>query len=517
MTHAFALAPSLHRPCGSAFFQVRATKAPRVVRRERSPRAQILQDCDPYEVSEAAGVAVGYGTLAHVLRGSPEHLSAPLHDIDGDGYVLALTVGEGSTYLRGRYVRTKAYLSEQRAERRLYASRGGTAVESRKFRRLKRACADGMLSWGDRLFAVGDRGLPMWLDPATLVSRGYSALGTVLTDRDEMTRERGASFLNAISVEDGRIAVCSRGVNNDKLFFVEVDNKFGVTNRLEPVLIDPTAIVLDFHASDSKFIVLLASAAPVSVVERFAVTLNGDPPAAPAIGNGTAVAMVDRQSGAMSIVELPDTAFCTRLIRVEDDGDAVRVDAIELMGIGDQVTRAQLADASVAKTTAPRSTLSSFRVGDCAERIAGGDAENDISVHTVSSCGRFATVVDHSQTRSGVALLNSGKLTQVAWAGNVTVSGVVAKGDGKLVSALVSGEGGAKLQFWDTQNMSAHCQVPLPEERFGAISHSSGAVWNAVRAPFPEGGKVVKSAYEIFDDRNWNDIDSSFSSLGLNQ
>lgn len=463
-----------------------------------------------------------------MLRASPSHLSPATHNIDGDGYVLAVTICTDSpSFARGRYIRTKAYMREQRLGERLYVSRGGTPASNRRFRRVKRACADGVIAWGGRLFARGERGLPMWLDPATLVSRGYSALGAALTDRDEMARERGASLVAAPVRIGDVIALCARGVNEERLFFSESKGDFTIAKRLPPLPFPRNGFVVDFRVTESFFVVLVAFE-KLEQRNFLLRAIQGDAPVLPVLGGrGVAVGIARRDAGNradFSLVELPGAAFCTQITRVVDEHGGLRVDAVEIMGGVGEISRAELADAGVAASDEKgrSAVLSSFRIDvdkGTAERVGDGCCDG-VSVRSISACGRYATVVDDTKRRAGIAAIDGTSVSRVAWASaeGATVSGVVTSPDGQVVSAMVTSDGVTKLQFWKANELEeVHAELELPASQFGEITHSCGAVWDETVAKYTEGGKVVKSAYEIFDDRNWNDINSGFSSLGINQ
>lgn len=120
-----------------------------------------------------------------------------------------------------------------------------------------------------------------------------------------------------------------------------------------------------------------------------------------------------------------------------------------------------------------------------------------------------------------VADIDSGG-TQYWSAGSVLsgarISRPVLMTDGSHAVALVSEAGSdSTVALFDISNISTGpvCQVSLPDTRY---SPSVGSVWcDDVFTWEEHGKKIAKSAYELFASKNWNDINSSFSSFGINQ
>ena len=114
-----------------------------------------------------------------------EGQSKVVHELDGDGFVLALTFQDGRVCVRHRLVQTQGLLRDKFAKR-IFAkgyygtppAEGGTALDPRKGFPKHTANA-GMIFWEEQLLAVGTAGAtkPYMIDPATL--------GTVLGNEDE--------------------------------------------------------------------------------------------------------------------------------------------------------------------------------------------------------------------------------------------------------------------------------------------------------------------------------------------
>ncbi len=488
-----------------------------------------LQDVPPILLPPPP-TSLPIGTIYHVLRGSPKHLTASQHSIDGDGYVLALTLSPEYVFLRGRYVRTRAYLRESRAEQRLYPSRGGTP-STRRYRRLKKSCGDGVLVWSEKLFAWGESGLPMWLDPSTLVSRGYSALGTVLTDREELFRERGQALAAPpVALPDKKLALCASGAYG-ALFVNIMNDDFKIVQRVPPVQLGRDSLVLDFAVTEKFFVVLFVRTVGSSTAAAFRQVFSGATAAADIdVHRGSFLTLISRSNASETVIlDVPSTRLCFRILNVEDDGIGVALHLLGHLNTEHQLSRAQLADIGLANAVSSVRDISvsqfvadpSSRQVDRVETAQNVGPNDSVLVHSVSPCAKFAAVVGANGNRAGIAQVKMGVVGDVAWVGEdgASVSGVAASPDGNAVSALVVGDGCASVRFWDAERIrdGAVYDVELSGNGFGDVRHSCGCAWEAVNPKWPGDGKVVKSAYEIFDDRNWNDINSGFSSLGINQ
>lgn len=100
------------------------------------------------------------------------------------------------------------------------------------------------------------------------------------------------------------------------------------------------------------------------------------------------------------------------------------------------------------------------------------------------------------------------------------VSGLAVSRDGGHASVLVTRDGGGdgEVVVFATDSVGGGpvLRVAVEEERFGRVGESAGGLWADVEGRWSEEqGEAKRSAYEIFEARRWNDIDSSFSSLGM--
>lgn len=98
------------------------------------------------------------------------------HPFDGDGMVTRFAFDGSGVRYRNRFVRTKEYVAEARAKRMLYRSFGtnlpGGLRRNLLRLRFKNAANTSVVLHGGKLLALWEGGLPHWLDPDTLETRG---------------------------------------------------------------------------------------------------------------------------------------------------------------------------------------------------------------------------------------------------------------------------------------------------------------------------------------------------------
>jgi all-trans-8'-apo-beta-carotenal 15,15'-oxygenase len=107
------------------------------------------------------------------------------HPFDGDGLICAITFSQGRARFRNRYVRTAAYLEEQKAGRILYRGVFGTQkpggwLANAFDLRLKNIANTNVLFWGGKLLALWEAAAPHQLDPNTLDTLGLESLNGLL-------------------------------------------------------------------------------------------------------------------------------------------------------------------------------------------------------------------------------------------------------------------------------------------------------------------------------------------------
>ena len=111
-----------------------------------------------------------------------------IHPFDGDGMISAVTFHKGKAWYRNRFIETKGFLDELKANKVVYRGIFGTARNKGKWwsnildANFKNVANTHVLyRTGDgRLFALWEGGLPHEVDPVTLETKGESDLdGTV--------------------------------------------------------------------------------------------------------------------------------------------------------------------------------------------------------------------------------------------------------------------------------------------------------------------------------------------------
>ncbi|EIE20486.1 carotenoid oxygenase [Coccomyxa subellipsoidea C-169] len=96
------------------------------------------------------------------------------HMLDGDGYISAFSfAGDNQVHFRSRYVRTREFVKEQKADRVLFRNTFGTqplggAATNAFNLRLKNPANTNVVEWGNRLLALWEAGPPYALDPWSL-------------------------------------------------------------------------------------------------------------------------------------------------------------------------------------------------------------------------------------------------------------------------------------------------------------------------------------------------------------
>ncbi len=109
------------------------------------------------------------------------------HPFDGDGMISAIAFSNGRAYFRNRFIRTTAYVEEQKAKKILYRGVFGTQkpggwLANAFDLRLKNIANTNVIYWGDKLLALWEAADPHRLDPFTLETLGKESFNGVLAD-----------------------------------------------------------------------------------------------------------------------------------------------------------------------------------------------------------------------------------------------------------------------------------------------------------------------------------------------
>ncbi len=109
------------------------------------------------------------------------------HPFDGDGMISRITFSNGHAHFRNRFIRTAAYLEEQKAGKILYRGvfgtqkSGGWLANAFDFK-LKNIANTNVIYWGGKLLALWEAADPHRLDPYTLETLGKEHFNSVLSE-----------------------------------------------------------------------------------------------------------------------------------------------------------------------------------------------------------------------------------------------------------------------------------------------------------------------------------------------
>jgi all-trans-8'-apo-beta-carotenal 15,15'-oxygenase len=109
------------------------------------------------------------------------------HPFDGDGMISRITFSNGRAHFRNRFIRTSAYLEEQKAGKILYRGvfgtqkPGGWLANAFDFK-LKNIANTNVIYWGSQLLALWEAADPHRLNPETLDTLGKEHFDGVLSE-----------------------------------------------------------------------------------------------------------------------------------------------------------------------------------------------------------------------------------------------------------------------------------------------------------------------------------------------
>tara|TARA_B100000579_G_C22817300_1_gene848595 strand:- start:532 stop:2022 length:1491 start_codon:yes stop_codon:yes gene_type:complete len=107
------------------------------------------------------------------------------HPFDGDGMITSLEFSNGKINFSNRFIRTKEYLAESKANKFLYRGVFGTQKPGGQLSnafdvRLKNIANTNVIKFGDELLALWEASSPYSINPKTLETNGLSNLNGVL-------------------------------------------------------------------------------------------------------------------------------------------------------------------------------------------------------------------------------------------------------------------------------------------------------------------------------------------------
>lgn len=501
-------------------------------------------------------------TVYHNVPSNPQHHVNPdteslAHTNDGDGYVVAISFPPDSAseiWIRGRFVRTKPYYVESRLQKRVfrgsYGTPGATGLSAPT--KPKPSCAKGVATWttrNERIIAYGIRSLPLAMNLDTLVTRGPTALGAVLTDSEELISERATELsLNPARLGELTVTVgISRSPQGKVIgaFVCELGVNYEVVKRYNMIPVPSGCDVVGMTLCEEFCLVAMHRAKEESAGLLSVVFGTGKKKGSPIVDKefGTHIAIISRASGNMSTCRIPNTLL-THLCSSTVANSSLNIGAIEFSYAKNEVVRmSTLADSRSGELWLSNMNNDKFSSGTV--RITFGFheqeskfdttlesvkrdefGENLIILNAVSATAHdlVCTVSDTTKKQIGVAILNRADLTtsQLWLSGQeMSLSGMAVSPDGKYFSVLCSlghNRDITELLIFQTDliNDGPIETIHLDPEEFGHIGPSVGAVWtNHLSVWSTNADKPAKSSYEIFFSRNWNDIESGFSSLGV--
>lgn len=364
-------------------------------------------------------------------------------------------------WFRARFIRTKRFMK-------------ATKPNSRFGKRPPQAIA--LFPWRQRLVVAMDRGLPYLLRPDTLVTRGQTQLKDILGS-DELAQQRG-QCISCPSVEVNGVTwlltTFKRTSNDISAFVISVDgetvqrraklNVRGFTTR-ELTVANDTPIVLAWKRAR------WGDGIDVSYGTR--VSVLGDQPFEARVPG---LLLFDVSA------TVSDGSVVLRALAVEDD-------IVDDVRHGRTASSARLVDITLSKD--------SVHVEDV-----------ELAAKPLQRARCRAGFADAYIARNDGYMFISGQQRYEMEQGEM-LSGCVMHESGTYFSAVVTGRQAAVLIF----ERDSQAVVRIPLEGLGA---SEGGIWTDQQFEWSEeGSKVVKSSWELFDAKDWNDIDSGFSSLGL--
>ena len=114
------------------------------------------------------------------------------HPFDGDGMIASMSFQNGAITFSNRFIRTKEWKEEEKAQKFLYRGVFGTkkpggAIANAFDLRLKNIANTNVIQLGDELLALWEASSPYSLDPQTLDTNGISNLSGTLTQGEALS------------------------------------------------------------------------------------------------------------------------------------------------------------------------------------------------------------------------------------------------------------------------------------------------------------------------------------------
>ena len=167
------------------------------------------------------------------INGQPIH-----HPFDGDGMICSVSFSGQKAYFQNRFVRTQAFLEEQKAGKILYRGVFGTQKPGGWFANafdfnLKNIANTSIVYWGQKLLALWEAAEPHRLNPKNLETEGLDHLDGILNPGDAFAAHYK---VDPQSVKDG------------KLRLVNFSIKPGLSTTITIFELDESGKLLEKHA-----------------------------------------------------------------------------------------------------------------------------------------------------------------------------------------------------------------------------------------------------------------------------
>jgi len=440
------------------------------------------------------------------------------HPLDGDGFVAALTISSEEIWFRSRFVRTKGFVREKRSSRQQYRGAYGTQKPGSNVLEVnpKNTSNESVVYWSGKLLSTWTAGFPYLLDPGSLVTQGDTRIYNSLP-------EKGSAFCPHPKILGGsRLVGMNHRAGDGSAIFIEYNSDFVEVARSD--ILVQSAILRDFGVSNSAYYLLEA---PLEF-DRLSYAL-GLRPANKCFSLASSRCRISRiprpgQRGETLkgfLTDLPASDIL-RIVNVWERGTNSWI--MDAVACENQLFWGTVPDNSTLPTRLIRIFLSETSKVQSANIC---DVSIDMPVINPNLVGQptrfvYGTTAGPGGSRGLVRIDTEMGSSEVWLPGetaycNAPVFAPSTNGgeedDGYILSVLVCRSSGkCSLGIFSARALAQGplCEIDLdaslPARRYG--------LWTS--DTFFERDATSTSTYEIFLEKGWNQVDSSFSGFGLN-
>ena len=272
------------------------------------------------------------------------------HVLDGDGFVAAFRIQNGTVQYTGRFVETEYFLKEEATNEICYRNVFGTQRVGGPFTNafdltLKNVANTNVLAWGGRLFALWEAGRPYELDPVTLetlpptLDGPFDRLGEIDCNLRGVTIDDGGPIDELVKVGrfftahphvwDDDTLVAFTAAQNQKetcmeMEFVEYDQQWNLKCSTKYSFPDSTSAPHDFAVGENYY----GFVENKIKVDTLPYLLGLKGPAQMMqlqLKEGARLHLVPRSSNEEKAiqVEIPPVFIIHTLARLEEEGDLI--------------------------------------------------------------------------------------------------------------------------------------------------------------------------------------------------